>query len=127
MIQKVSIWTERFGPTNHKTQTEKSPMPWETNFLQFFQLTDKERSIKPEANVIYKRSACLANTFTKYKTLAHKQQNTLKIGSSSPCGNYALCGNFDKYKCMVRRANYIKCEKNNKCLIRWTDRKINFQ
>ena len=24
MIQKVSTWTERFGPTNHKIQTEES-------------------------------------------------------------------------------------------------------
>ena len=54
MIQKVSTWTERFGPTNQKKQTEKNPIPWATSFPQFLQLTDKERSIKPEANVIYK-------------------------------------------------------------------------
>ena len=102
MIQKVSTWTERFGPTNQKKQTEKNPIPWATGFPQFLQLTDKERSIKPEANVIYKRPACLANTLTKYKTLAHKQQKILKLGSSSPCGNCALCGKFSKYKCMVK-------------------------
>ena len=35
VIQKVSTWTERFGPTNHKKKTEKSPIPWATNFPQF--------------------------------------------------------------------------------------------
>ena len=114
MIQKVSTWTERFGPNNQKKQTEKNPVPWATGFPQFLQLTDKERSIKPEANVIYKRPACLANTLTKYKTLAHKQQKILKLGSSSPCGNCALCGKFSKYECMVKSVNYIKCEKNNR-------------
>ena len=114
MIQKVSTWTERFGPNNQKKQTEKNPVPWATGVPQFLQLNDKERSIKPEANVIYKRPACLANTLTKYKTLAHKQQNILKLGSSSPCGNCALCGKFSKYECMVKSVNYIKCEKNNR-------------
>ena len=79
MIQKVRIWTERFGPTNQKKQTEKNPIPWATSFPQFLELTDKERSIKPEANVLYKRPACLANTLTKYKTLAHRQQKILKL------------------------------------------------
>ena len=76
MIQKVSTRTEGFGPTNQKKQT----ILWATSFPQFLQITDKERSIKPEANVIYKRPACLANTLTKYKTLAHKQQKILKLG-----------------------------------------------
>ena len=111
MIEKVSTWTERFGPTNHKKKTEKSPIPWATNFPQFLQVPC---SIKPEANVIYKRPACLANTLTKYKTLAHKQQKTLKLGSSSPCGNCALCEKFGKYESMVRSENYIKCEKSNR-------------
>ena len=114
MIQKVSTWTERFGPNNQKKQTEKNPVPWATGFLQFLQFTDKERFIKPEANVIYKRPACLANTLTKYKTLAHKQQKILKLGSSSPCGNCALCGKFSKYEGMIKSVNYIKCEKNNR-------------
>ena len=117
MIQKVSTWTERFGPTNQKKQAENNPIPWATSFAQFLQLTDKERSIKPG----YKRPACLANTLTKYKTLAHKQQNILQLGSSSSCGNWALCRNFSKYECMVRSVNY-KCKKK---LINWlnfTDR-----
>ena len=45
LIQKVSTWTERFGPTNQKKQTEKNPIPWATSFPQFLQLTDKEPSI----------------------------------------------------------------------------------
>ena len=48
MIQKESTWTERFGPTNQKKQTEKNPIPWATSFPKFLQLTDKERSIKPK-------------------------------------------------------------------------------
>ena len=111
MIQRVITWTERFEPTNQTKHTEKKLIPWATSFPQFLQLTDKERSIKPEANVIYKRPACLANTLTKHKTLAHKQQKILKLGSSSPCGNCTLCGKFSKYECMVRSVDYIKCEK----------------
>ena len=107
MIQKVSTWTERFGSTNQKKQTEKNPIPCATRFPQFLQPTDKERSIKPKANVICKRPPCQTNTLTKYKTLAHKQQKILKLGSSSPCGNCALCGKFSKYECMVRSVNYI--------------------
>ena len=42
---------------------------------KFLQLTDKERSIKLEANGIYQRPEYLANTLTKYNTLAHKQKN----------------------------------------------------
>ena len=37
-----------------------------------------EHSIKLEASVTQKRPACPANTSTKYKTLAHKQQKTNK-------------------------------------------------
>ena len=79
IIRKVITWTEKFVPTNHKKQTEKNLITGATSFPHFLQLTDKERPIKPEANVIYKRSACLASTLTKYKTLVHKQQKTLKI------------------------------------------------
>ena len=64
--------------------------------------------------MICKRPASLANTLTKYKTLAHGQQKILKLGSSSPCGNCALCGKFSKYEYEVRNVNYIKCEKTNR-------------
>ena len=105
MIQKVSTWTERFVPTNHKKHKEKNPISWATSFSQFLHLTDKERSIKPGATVIYKRPACLANTLTKYKTLAYKQQRILKLGSSRPCGNCACCGKFSKRECLVGSVN----------------------
>ena len=54
MIQNVSTWTERLGPTNNKKLTEKNPISWATSFPQFLQLTDTECSIIPETNVIIK-------------------------------------------------------------------------
>ena len=111
VIQKVSTWTDRFGPTNQKKTDRKESDSMATSFPQFLQLTDKERFIKLEANVIDKKPACLANTLTMYKTLAHKQQIILKLGLLSPCGNCALFGIFSKYDSMVKSVNYIKCKK----------------
>ena len=116
MIQKISTWTERFGLTNQKKQTEKSLIPWVANFSQFLDFINKECSVKPEVNVIYKRHAGLPSTLTKFKTLAHKHQNALKFGSSTPCGNCALCGNFARYECMVRGVNHIRCKKSNRLI-----------
>ena len=51
------------------------------------------------------------STLTKNKTLAHKQQKILKLGSLTPCGNCALCGKLSKYERMVRSVNCITCKK----------------
>ena len=113
MIQKVSAWTERFEPANHKNRQKRIRFHGQQAFHNFFssRIIELKKLTAHKANVINKRTACLANTLTKYKTLAHKQQKTFRIDSSSPCGKCTICGKFGKYECMVRSTNHTKCKK----------------
>jgi len=73
-------------------------MVWVTSFPSLLKLIPKEKTLKPDAMIMYKWPAAIYLHMTNYRTLAHRHVVTAETGSSAPCGHCTLCGNFGHHR-----------------------------
>ena len=109
IINEASSWQDRFGPPCNKPSQNKTPLIWATSFTNIIKLTHKEHNLIPNSIVVYKKPATLHKMLTNYSKIAHNMTTrSTEGGSSIPCGNCALCGNFGRSKSMVKSKNFIQ-------------------
>ena len=92
---------------------KKNRIVWATQFTKLLQLSNQEKTLKPEAVIVYKNPPTLATKLTNYKQLSQILPNADNPGSY-PCGKCALCGNFKNYKNMVKTVGSIISHTNSK-------------
>jgi hypothetical protein len=85
--------------TNNQENFKKSI--WATSLKGIIKLNRKEKSLVPDAQVVYARPPAISNMIINYKSLSNGIINTQKKIGSYKCGKCGLCGNHGKLKNMV--------------------------
>ena len=96
--------TEEMKPKESQEQKkkkfDKQTLPWTTRFKSLLRFNSKEKELKPNAMLTYRRPTTLAGILTNYKGIAHEVK-TIGESCSQACGRCALCGNWGNHKNMV--------------------------
>ena len=103
-------WIENSeNKTNDKENNNQDMIPWTSNLQQIMHLNSKERSLIPNAKIVYSRPCTLKTILTNYRKIAHQEVNEEKniVGISKKCNKCSTCGNFGKHKNMVTETGTI--------------------
>ena len=103
--------TGEIASSQNRNITRKTELFGQRSLSNYF--SNQEKKLKPEAAIVYKNPPTLATKLTNYKKLSQILPNTDNRGSY-PCGKCALRGNFKNYKNMVKTADSIISDSNNK-------------
>jgi len=118
IINKASDWKERFHPPSRRKEINNhnnKKLIWATPYASILRLNKKERNIKPNSMIVYKKPTTIGNILTNYQKIAHnKLEKVSVLGGSHPCNKCALCGNHGKHKNMINSTNYIYTNDNIK-------------
>ena len=119
MIEKVenyfNLWNckKRDKENIETNESEKKntfkpeSLTWTTRFKNILRFNNKEKELKPNAKITYRRPTTLAGMLTNYKGIAHNNGPCVKAGSQ-PCGKCALCGNWADHQNMVKETKQIQ-------------------
>ena len=105
VISRAKGWTERKSP--EKSREKGELLVWASGFPHLLKLSQRERSLQPQAMITYKRPPALRDYLTNYKRIANDQHATPEGGSSAPCGHCALCVNYGKHHSMIEKEDYL--------------------
>nr|CAB3263340.1 uncharacterized protein LOC108950821 [Phallusia mammillata] len=113
VIEEAKAWKEqRHQYARHsKDSTSKKArkLVWATQFPALLRLSDKEKVLKPNCMVTYKRPPSLQELFLCPRKLALGRLNHCAPSGCYPCGRCALCGNHGSHKIgMVKCSAYLQ-------------------
>ena len=86
-------------------------IPWTTRFKNILRFNKKEKDLKPNSRLTYRRPTTLGGILTNYKSIAHETK-TIEESGSQACGRCALCGNWGDNKNMVYETKKFVTKEN---------------
>ena len=108
-----------------KINFDKETLPWTTRFKNLLRFNEKEKELKPNARLTYRRPTTLGGILTNYKGIAHGCKTIGESGSQA-CGRCALCGNWGAHKCMVLETKTFLTKENKIIKLRQSIKCYNF-
>ena len=71
-------------------------------------MNEKEKKLKPNACITYRRPTTIGQKLLNYKKIAHEVDKKDEKYGSKKCEKCGICGNFGKLKNMVKETDEIK-------------------
>ena len=90
---------------------------WATTLKGIIKLNKKEKSIMPNAQIVYARPPTIQTMITNYKTLSKENDKQTTVGSKK-CGRCGLCGNHGRLKNMVEECGDIETKDGHRIKIK---------
>ena len=107
----TNIWNIDWNKLDIKKLNDSKKSIWATKLKGIINLTNKEKSLVPGAQIVYSRPPALSSIITNYRRLSKidemKDRENGNVGCKK-CGKCGLCGNHGKLQNMVRECSNIR-------------------
>ena len=82
----------------NRNQKNERILTWPTSFKSILNLNEKEKKLKPNACITYRRPTTIGQKLLNYKKIAHDDDKKDEKYGSKKCEKCGICGNFGKLK-----------------------------